>query len=220
VRCSARGISRVARRREDSGKTTEGRWSGKTAVIAASGPSLCADDVAYAHERGAVILAVNNAYQIAPAAAALYACDAAWWSEHIASVRANFAGELWTQSRPAAEAHALNWIRSADERGLSGNPAVIYGNNSGHQAVNLAVHWGTRRIILLGFNMGKVAGATHFHGEHPATLRNPGNATMARWAREFEPAAEDARRIGAEIINCTTKSNLHCFPFADLREAL
>jgi hypothetical protein len=52
-------------------------WAGETAVLVASGPSLCPSDVDRVRGRARVI-AVNDGYRLAPWADVLYACDRRW----------------------------------------------------------------------------------------------------------------------------------------------
>src|SRR4026207_2563324 len=54
---------------------------GETVVILASGPSLCLEDVEYCRGE-ARIIAVNNAWELAPDAEGLGAADGRWWDHH------------------------------------------------------------------------------------------------------------------------------------------
>jgi len=42
------------------------------------------------------VLAINDAYRLAPWADWLYACDDRWWRFHHEAVAAGFQGECWT----------------------------------------------------------------------------------------------------------------------------
>ena len=61
-------------------------WSGGTAVLLGGGPSLTlgqVEKVRAAREAGAVhVIAVNDAYRLAPFADVCYFADSEWWGWH------------------------------------------------------------------------------------------------------------------------------------------
>jgi len=194
-------------------------------VVAAPGPSLT-PEIAQAC-RHLPVIAVNDAARLLPEADVLYACDPSWWMYHAGCPE--FAGEKWSSHGNAAHDNKLatadrfgiNLIQGADRPGFSFDPARIhYGDNSGFQAINLAIHrlGGTGRVVLIGFDMRIVAGRRHFFGEHPSALRSTGPG-YAMWCRKFDQAAR-MLPSGLEIINCTPGSALRCFPMMDLADAL
>jgi hypothetical protein len=155
----------------------------------------------------------------APFADVLYACDWRWWHEYIGAVRARFGGELWTCSDQARDQFGCYWIRGAHGDGLHTDPdTILHGMNSGHQAVNLAVVFGARRILLLGYDLQRTGGKSHWHGDHPKTL---GNARcLAQWIKGFKQQALHARLRGIEIVNCSRATALECFPRGVITECL
>lgn len=197
------------------------RWAGRC-VVAASGPSLTPNVAALC--RGERVIAVNDAYKLLPFADVLYACDSAWY-EHHKGCR-DFAGERWTShslspkndKRQLAERYGLRVIAGEDRPGFSADPAKVhYGNNSGYQAVNLAILFGADPIILVGFDMRAIDGKRHFFGNHEAPLRDGHSFTT--WVNNFERAAKMLSG-GPRIINATPGSALKCFPMVGLDEAL
>ena len=137
------------------------QWSDdEVAVLVASGPSLTQDDVDYCRGK-ARILVVNDCYKLASWADALYACDPAWWTLHKGAE--SFEGQRWTQSEKAAEMWNLNWIAGNHSPGLSLDDELIhFGHNSGYQALNLAVLFGVKKILLLGYDMQRTNGKEHW----------------------------------------------------------
>ena len=108
------------------------------------------------------MIAVNDAYRLFPDAAVLYACDSEWWDVHGGCP--DFAGEKWSShsvdagghndKREVAKKYGLKLVEGRDRDGFSFDPACIhYGSNSGFQAVNLAILFGAKRIVLVGFDM-------------------------------------------------------------------
>lgn len=187
----------------------------------APGPSLTSETCDRLAGR-CQVLAVNNAYQLAPWADWLYACDNRWWETYHADVANRFEGECWTQSPDAARDFGLQHVRMAPvstrhER-LSTTPGVIHGGyNGGYQAVNLALHFGATRILLVGYDMRVVAGRHHFFGEYrePTLART---REYERWARAYDSIRP--ADYGLEIINCTPGSAIKAFPFMALDDAL
>lgn len=205
-------------------QTIRPAWS-DLAIVAASGPSLTKAQTELC--RAFHSIAVNDAYRLMPFASALYAGDGAWWQVHEGAP--GFAGEKWSShgdashndKRAVAALYGLNLVRGVDAVGFSLDPSLIhYGENSGYQAINLAVHkLGARgTILLIGFDMRMVDGRRHFFGEHPAPLRQTVHGYRI-WPKHFARAAA-ALPPELKIINCTPQSALTCFPMMDLADAL
>lgn len=200
----------------------EPRWSGPV-IVAAPGPSLTSK-VANAC-RDYPVIAVQDAYKLLPFAEVLYGCDDAWWTVHKGCP--DFQGEKWAShgdeqfndKTAAQRRYGLKLIQGKRCDGFCPHPDTIhYGSNSGFQAVNLAMHLSFRpaTIVLVGFNMKRVAGQSHFFGEHPQPLQPP---QFPKFIEHFEKAA---RKLppDVEILNATEASALTCFPFAVLESML
>ena len=160
-----------------------------------------------------------------PWADKLYGCDERWWYAHEGT---EFTGEKWSthgdakgnnDKRDIAAKYNVNLVqgRSANDQGFSTNPEIIhYGDNSGYQAVNLAILLGSPYIVLVGFNMSRPNGKGHFFGDHPKGLTN--QEQYERWIPQFERAAKAL--TDTVIINATPDSALTCFPQMELDEAI
>lgn len=95
----------------------------------------------------------------------------------------------------------------------------IYWNyNSGAAAVNLAYHFGVKRIKLLGFDMKPNNNDTHWHNEYRSFRITDGS--FARFLRPWNTIASDAKRLGLEIINVNPDSAIDAFPKVNLKEVL
>lgn len=122
--------------------------------------------------------------------------------------------EVSDDKEPAAEKYDLTLVKGSPGDGFSTDPSVIfYGDNSGHQAVNLAILFGSPYIVLVGFDMRHVSGKSHFFGDHPKGLfqRNE----YESFARKFKKAPD-----GVTIINATPGSALTTYPIMELDEAI
>ncbi len=196
-------------------------WSGARAVLIAGGPSLTAEHVELCRGR-AKVLAINDAYRLAPWADMLYFCDSRWWEWHRdrAPYR-DFAGERVTLSEDvAAREPGVRWLRNGGVSGYDERPDCLRnGANSGYQALHLAVHLGARHIVLLGYDLrlGE-GGKQHWFGAHPGhALRQ---AHLDIFKRNFESIVAPLAARGVTVVNATPGSALDCFPTASLSAAL
>ena len=191
-------------------------------VCLATGPSLTLEDVTACRGHARVI-AVNDACKFAPWADVLYACDPVWWLKHWHELRAvtsekwSMAHNQWTDAYRARFAD-VQFLGMGELTGLSDDPTKIsHGRNSGHQAVSLAVAFGARRILLLGYDMEATKGqAAHFFGDHQGGSLSPYPA----FREAFAPLAAAARSRGIAILNCSRRTALTCVRRAPLAEAL
>lgn len=194
-------------------------WRGQTCVIVASGPSAKDADLEAARGRAKVI-AINNSWHLAPWADVLYACDWKWWRE--AKGAAGFGGLKIVGRRLG---HAFPAIREISICGarheiLTAKKGVIgSGGNGGFQALNLAVQFGCKQIVIVGYDMRIDRGA-HWHGPHGRGLNNPTAAMVAKWARAFDDNAPRLADLGVEVLNASPVSALAKFRKVNLLDVL
>lgn len=201
-------------------------YPGATIVILGGGPSLSLEDLAVvgvAHSLGLCrVIAINSTWRLFPTADVLYAGDCAWWN-------ANPDAQAWPGmkigcSQVGAEPWpaAVNKINHRVNEGIETDPVWIgTGTNSGHQALNIAVHLGAAKIVPLGFDFGAGQdGSLHHHADHPAPLRNPCPASFARWLRMVETTAAPLRALRVDVVNCSRRTAITCFRRSDIGEEL
>lgn len=200
-------------------------WPGATIVCLGSGPSLTPEDIhaigCYRHARNLRVIAVNTTYQLAPWADVLYAPDEKWWAWHGANVSRVYQGSLkFTLSQEEyaerAGAQRLDW-RSGG--GLSLDPRrVMTGGHGGYQAINLSVHLGARRIILLGYDLQADTQHGHDHVHHPHPDRSV--VPYEQWRSIYETLIPALDAIDVEIVNCSRATAITALPRASLEEVL
>lgn len=182
-------------------------WAGWPAVIVASGPSAKAADLS-AVKGQARIIAVNESWRLCPSADVLYGCDAKWW--RLAEGAPDFAGlKISIGATPFADVRQV--ATTGRHAFMFKGERVGSGGNSGFQAVNLAILFGSRRIVLVGFDY-TVESGVHWHGRHPAGLNNPSERQMGRWRDRLDATAPALAAKGVEIINASSVSTLRAFP--------
>ncbi|MFZ8934900.1 MAG: hypothetical protein ACO2ZP_13485 [Bacteriovoracaceae bacterium] len=185
----------------------------------ASGPSLTEEviEIIRPYKDRFIIFGCNDVYKVVDYLDVHYACDTAWWNtwgEHFKATRPNL--ESWTQCGPSAEKYNVNYIAGKNNKGLSLNPELIhYGSNSGYQQLNLAFLTGCAQFILVGYNMKKSAGKSHFFGDHPANLKK--NSPYSRFVDAFNEIQPEIKNL---IINCTPNSALKVFQENSLEKVL
>lgn len=188
---------------------------GGTVVCCGSGPSLLQADVEYAHQKGATVVAVNDAYLFAPFAAALMASDGAWWIHK----RPQFDGLRFSLDPQASRVQGVVVLKNTGTHGIELNPGGLKtGRNSGAAAVNLAVHFGAKRILLLGYDMDADKRRSHFFGSHKFPLRDGSPFDLFR--ESFKHQVEPLQQLGIQIVNCSRRTALKCFPCRSLEEEL
>jgi hypothetical protein len=192
-------------------------WPESTVVILGGGASLVVEDVDAVRGRARVI-AINDAHRLAPWADVLYAADARWWRYYQGVP--TFAGLKYALQVEAAIWPGVQVLRNTGECGLEPDPSGLRtGRNSGYQAMNLAVHLGARRMVLLGYDMGRQAGQpTHWFGEHPVLIRSA--SPFHTFLHHFATIVEPLQQLGIEVINCSRWSRLDVFPRRPLVDVL
>jgi uncharacterized Rossmann fold enzyme len=89
--------------------------------------------------------------------------------------------------------------------------------NSGYAAVNLAVHLGAKRILLLGYDMQLGPNKQeHWHKDH----RNKSQSAYPIFRKRMAAMVEPLGKAGIDVVNVTRRTALETFPLMALEEAL
>lgn len=195
-------------------------WQGQTAVVLASGWSLTEDQVRHVENREVKTIAVNSTHEMMTIPDVVYAGDYLFWKVNHRKVGLGMAHEpsLWTQDSTAAQRYHLNRVKGVNKQGL-GRTLIHTNGNSGAQAINLAYLFGACRILLLGFDMQPGPnGERHWHPDHNAPMVQA--QTFGEWIHKMEFLARDLKAAGCEVINCTTRTVLTCFPISTIEKEL
>jgi hypothetical protein len=191
-------------------------WVGCPAVVIASGPSLCQEDVDYCRGKAKLVV-VNDCWRLAPWADALYAADLLWW-DHYSGVP-DFTGEKWTNSvsADAGTKYGVQVVKIETKQGFSSDPELIHrlGGNGGGQAVNLALLRGAAPVVMLGFDMQATGSRKHWFGDHPGRLNRL--QSFVDWVSAMDAAAPSAP---VPVINCSRVTALKSYPRMPLAQCL
>lgn len=192
-----------------------------TMVCVGNGGSLTLDDLAIVRDSGAPTIVINDVYKWAPWASILYAPDYRWWNNNWPDLaRANWQGRFMTIDPDAAIDFRLELAHCEDLHvpmlGLNPNPDVLrHGYSGGFQAMEIARMLGARRIVLLGYDYGATGHSHAVPGFYHPTPSDYGTMITA-----FDAAADQLKKEGTEVINCTRESALTCFVRGDLERVL
>lgn len=180
-------------------------WSRDTAIVVASGPSAAKAPLEIAKGR-ARFVTVNEGHRLAPWADAVYAADHPWWEKN-RGLR-GFKGLRVSQSDAARKSYGVKQVnlRRVDQIVTSPKGTIGYGGNSGFQALNLAVQFGAKAIVLVGFDM-RVDHGVHWHGRHEQ-MNNPTEDSVSRWARILDGVAGQLQKLGVSVVNASAVSAL------------
>lgn len=202
------------------------RWLGDTAFILGGGPSLAGFDCRILQDYG-WILAINSSFRLAPYCDAVFFSDHTWWNgswEPNGSPRKKAlikSGVLLVTTSRAVKRDSPDHVKrvsAASGQPLkAGHSPIRLGRNSGQTGIALAAAFGAKQIVLLGFDMRRVAGESHHHKEYSTE-----NDKL--YSKDFIPAFQGwnnvAVKSGIKVLNATPGSALNEFPKIELREIL
>lgn len=190
-------------------------YPGGTVGVVATGPSLTREDCAYLRERVDGVIAVNRAYEFIPEADILYGTDGLKFWEWYPEARA-FPGLKWALTPTNYD---IPLLRYTGDEGLDLDPdALRSGQNSAYAAINLAVHLGAARVVLLGVDLRPGVDRAHDHCHPPHPNRSVVNYLTAMQC--FTTIISPLEALRVEVVNCSPGSWLRVFPRRPLREVL
>lgn len=158
-------------------------------------------------------------------------CNHQFWHHYWPQIKGLPCHKWTTRPELKGQYPGLQYIEERWIDGLStDNRYIAAHHGTGPQVVNLALHYGCKIMILVGWDMrfpGKVdrrryTEPRHFFGEDPLTSNHwpmtGTNGELTGLIKEMETIKPED--YGIEIINCTPDSAMTCFPMMDLDEAL
>ena len=227
-------------------KVVEPIWAEKTGVLIATGPSLSESQLSMIRDAHTAdrcrVFTINNTYQVYPETDVHLSCDGPWWrwywNDPVLRKMSEYV-EMWTWYPDFAEEFGINYIKAIVEDGLSYDPGIVHINHgSGPMMMNLAMHYGINKLVLVGHDM-KFAedykpakcdpGSTprHYFGEYPKPLQHWPSVKVRQGV--LDGLIEAYTKINAQIVrdklsidvvNCTPDSALTMFRQSDLEKEI
>lgn len=195
-------------------------WRGEKCFVIAGGPSLRGFD--FERLRGRKVIAINSSVFSAPFAQYCFFGDDRWGQENRPRLQ-DYKGTVVTTSNGNLIPWACRMLNCA--RGAQNAPplatdrsSLFMDRTSLHAAINLAVHFGVKRIVLLGADMRKGAGGvTHHHSPHPwPSIAGCWDLQMKQLALLAPPL----KTRGIEVVNTSMESRIGWWPKHPIEELL
>lgn len=177
-------------------------WDGETVVLLGGGPSLADLDLSPLESAPVRVVAINNAWEIAPRCDLLFFGDARWWRWNRDKLAFEAPFRIATAcSGELADGRVLR-LKRAYARPYAYERDSVFGADSGHMAMNLVRHLGVRRIVLAGFDMRFApGGASHWHGDHQIESRERYYRDL--FAPNYPASVNALAAEGIEVVRCT-----------------
>ena len=200
-------------------------WPDSTVYILGGGPSL--GNMPLALLRGHRVLGVNQAFTL-DNVPVTYSGDRRWYHWNVDKLR-SYQGILYTSYPsfvPNPKYKPIN-VGRISRYGISdkSRSSVCWNGNSGASAINVAYWLGAKRVVLLGFDMGRQGRKWNWHTEYPTypaidpvTGRGRGKSPYRQFMKCWDAVARDAKKLGIEILNATPAGNLNKFPRVKLED--
>lgn len=191
-------------------------WPGGTCYILGGGPSLARVPMERLHDLR--VIAVNNAYQLGDWIDVMFYGDCRWFNWH-GKALLNFSGLKVTACESHRDRPGIRAVkRQNSPHGITTRKDRLSWNlNSGACAINLAVHFGVKKIVLFGFDMRLVDDKSNWHEAHKDS---PSKNPYQRFLKPFPNIARDLERLGVECINATPGSAIDVFPIVEVEDVL
>lgn len=205
-------------------------WLGETAVVVGNGNSVLAlaDVFRRIKATGWKTLISNSGFEFFPDADVLMCSDRNWLPLH--PDLSAFKGKEIVVTRPEAVVRVDPRMRAIrrdflEHMGpnLFANPNVLAeGHNSTSTNISQAVLRGAGRILLLGIDLapGKDGRRSAYNPAEDVPIR--AEIRYERQVRHLTLQAESIKRFRphVEVLNCSPRSGLLCYPYANIEDLL
>jgi len=192
--------------------------------VLGGGPSL--SDFDFDMLRSKFVIGCNDAYQLGKEIVdVVFWGDWSWWSIHKKRVIEQYDGLVVTNHpkgrKNEVSSTGVKWMKRLSV-GVSNQDGILSWNtNSGAAAINLALLFSARVVILLGFDM-KLSTKDGSANWHPNEVSPPRASSYVRFLKNFLKIRDELpiKFPGTDIINANTDSAMEIFPKMDRERAL
>lgn len=196
-------------------------WSGQIAAIVASGPSAKKGNLNLL--KSVRVMAIKKSFELVPFAEVVYGCDGPWWRSVNGLI--NFRGlKLSYDVAVTGQEFGIGQVKipnnKCDQLLFDEIGTVGAGGNSGFQALNLALQFGARKILLIGLDAHGSYGHEHWYGRNTAwKMNNPDENNYRHWRAAFKGVSGKIKEMGGDVINTSLGSSIDCFPKMSIETA-
>lgn len=145
--------------------------------------------------------------------------DFCWWEKHREQVCNTYDGPVVSTSDQIKGDPRVRWIQRRGS-GLYRTKGVAWNTNTGAMSINLALRFGAKVVILLGYDMG--LGGKQESNWHPNLVSHVTKDAYRRFRTGFTQLANDlpVKFPGCVVLNANLKSGLDNFPKISREQAL
>lgn len=196
-------------------------WRGHTAYIIGGGPSV--NDVDLSLIKDKCVIGCNNAYMFGDWVDVCWFGDYKFYKWHTTEYK------KWFNAYKGLIISNLDDGKINDKRvylvhrkgqGINTEKnCVAWNSNTGASAVNLAYHFGARRIVLIGFDCKLINEKPNYHDLH-LVKDSDYKWSYKKFKHFWKKIALDAKKLNVEIINTSLDSDLKHFPIKRLEDAI
>jgi hypothetical protein len=195
-------------------------WEGATVYILGGGHSLLDEKLELVHDKR--VIGVNTSFMLGDWVDVCWWGDPPWYDWNIIGL-SEFGGLKACCCKSLMNKPEVKVLKRSKDKpmGIDLRPNFVSWNkSSGSSAINLAVHFGAKKIVLLGFDMRPSdRGEDNWHDLHK--VKSP-YTPYSEFLKAFPYIKKDARNLGVEIINSTMCSLISedIFPKISLEEVV
>lgn len=175
-------------------------WDGATVYILGGGYSLLEEKLELIHNKR--VIGVNTSFMLGDWVDVCWFGDARWYEWNIVDL-SEFGGLKACCCGALMDKPEVKVLKRGKSMGIDPRPNFVSWNrSSGGSAINLAVHFGAKRIVLLGFDMkpSDNQGENNWHNLHKVKAHYN---SFPRFLEAFPHIGKDAEDLSIEIINST-----------------
>ncbi len=110
------------------------------------------------------------------------------------------------------------WV---DRNGLSDEPGVLNGKNSGFAALNLVYQFNPKRIFLFGYDLSmQEGGPEYWYPGHEWRAAKKRYGQAENWIPDHSLAAKQCQLKGIQVYNVSKQSAIECYPKISFEKTL
>lgn len=195
-------------------------WDGETVYILGGGPSLNDVDMDLIKDKN--VIGVNEAYTLGDFVDYTFIGTNRYYNKHKHNFE-GYRGQVICAGGLSTNDPRVHTVYSCNDTMTMQRGRIGIANNSGIGAINLAAQLGVKTIVLLGFDMSVIEG-TNWHNKD-INLNYFKRQTKESYYEKVRDTmcnvvAEALYQLDIEVINCSTKSAIDCFPILSLENYL
>lgn len=208
-------------------------WPDGTVFILGGGPSLADLDLSLIHQYR--VIGVNDAYLLGDFVDVMIFSDSNWYFRYHRWKLRRFKGLKVSTNKQTLQEPGIKTLQRMEDPICTLPGCIGWGRNTGLAAINLALVFGVKTIVLLGFDMCKRKCRCRGKGFDRNQVQKTGEP-YTNWHKnvnpkdqskeydffmqKFEDSTKPINMLGVRVINANKHSKLQCFEKMTYEDAL